>query len=83
MVKGSNSYCLTADVIPLEFHATSQTDAQHKGKEWPMVCKILATHWGANSDGEIRLHICIPQTGEGSDMDTLIDSIFPALSANK
>jgi hypothetical protein len=38
----------------------------------------------ANSDGEIRLpdDICIPQTGEDSDLDTLIDSIFPALNAN-
>jgi ATP-dependent DNA helicase PIF1 len=38
----------------------------------------------ANGDGEIRLpdDICIPQTSEDSDLDTLIDSIFPALNAN-
>jgi hypothetical protein len=38
----------------------------------------------ANSDGEIRLpnDICIPQTGEDSDLDTLIDCIFPALNAS-
>jgi hypothetical protein len=38
----------------------------------------------ANGDGEIRLpdDICIPQTGEDSDLDTLIDYIFPALNAN-
>jgi hypothetical protein len=37
-----------------------------------------------NGDGEIRLpdDICIPQTGEDSDLDTLIDCIFPALNAN-
>jgi hypothetical protein len=38
----------------------------------------------ANGDDEICLpdDICIPQTGEDSDLDTLIDSIFPALNAN-
>ena len=38
----------------------------------------------ANGDGEIRLpdDICIPQTEEDSDLDTLIDCIFPALYAN-
>jgi hypothetical protein len=38
----------------------------------------------ANGDGEIRLpnDICIPQTGEDTDLDTLIDCIFPALNAN-
>jgi hypothetical protein len=37
-----------------------------------------------NDDGEIRLpdDICIPQTGKDSDLDTLIDCIFPALNAN-
>jgi hypothetical protein len=37
-----------------------------------------------NGDGEIRLldDICIPQTREDSDLDTLIDCIFPALNAN-
>jgi hypothetical protein len=33
MVKGSNSWCLAADVIPLGFHATSKAGAQHEGKE--------------------------------------------------
>ena len=35
-------------------------------------------------DGEIRLphDICIPHTGEDSDLDTLIDCIFPNLNAN-
>jgi hypothetical protein len=38
----------------------------------------------ANGDGEIRLpnDICILQTKEDSDLDTLIDYIFPALNAN-
>ena len=38
----------------------------------------------ANGDGEIRLpdDICIPQTGKDSDLDTLIDYIFPILNAN-
>ena len=38
----------------------------------------------ANGDGEIRLpdDICIPQTRKDSDLDTLIDYIFPALNAN-
>jgi hypothetical protein len=38
----------------------------------------------ANGDGEIRLpdDICIPHTGEDSDLDTLIDYIFHALNAN-
>ena len=38
----------------------------------------------ANGDGEIRLpsDICIPQTGEDSDLDMLIDCIFPTLNAN-
>jgi ATP-dependent DNA helicase PIF1 len=38
----------------------------------------------ANGDGEIRLpdDICIPQTKEDNDLDTLIDCIFPALNAN-
>jgi hypothetical protein len=38
----------------------------------------------ANGDGEIRLpnDICIPQTGEDTDLDKLIDCIFPALNAN-
>ncbi|XP_002457981.2 ATP-dependent DNA helicase PIF1 [Sorghum bicolor] len=38
----------------------------------------------ANGDGEIRLpdEICIPHTREDSDLDTLIDCIFPALNAN-
>jgi ATP-dependent DNA helicase PIF1 len=37
-----------------------------------------------NGDGEIRLpdDICIPQTEEDSDLDTLIDCIFSALNAN-
>jgi hypothetical protein len=37
-----------------------------------------------NDDGEIRLpdDICIPQIGEDSDLDTLIDCIFSALNAN-
>jgi ATP-dependent DNA helicase PIF1 len=53
-----------------------------------MVCRILLRIGGgfeeANSDGEIRLSddICIPQTEEDSDLDTLIDCIFPALNAN-
>ena len=53
-----------------------------------MVCRILATHREgseeANGDGEIRLpdDICIPKTGEDSDLDTLIDCIFLALNAN-
>ncbi|XP_066396365.1 uncharacterized protein [Miscanthus floridulus] len=53
-----------------------------------MICIILATHRGsseeANGDGEIRLldDICIPQTGEDSDLNALIDCIFPALNAN-
>ena len=38
----------------------------------------------ANGDGEICLpdEICIPHTGEDSDLDTLIDYIFPSLNAN-
>jgi hypothetical protein len=38
----------------------------------------------ANGDDEIRLprDICIPHTGEDSDLDTLIDCIFPNLNAN-
>ena len=38
----------------------------------------------ANGDGEIRLpdDICVPQTGEDSDLDMLIDCIFPTLNAN-
>jgi hypothetical protein len=38
----------------------------------------------ANADGQILLpkEICIPQTGEDSDLDMLIDSIFPALNDN-
>ena len=32
-VKGSGSWCLAVDVIPLGFHATSKTGAQHEGKE--------------------------------------------------
>ena len=38
----------------------------------------------ANGDGEIHLpdDICIPKTGEDSDLDTLIDCIFLALNAN-
>ena len=53
-----------------------------------MICRILATHRGsseeANGDGEISLpdDICIPQTRDDSDLDTLIDCIFPALNAN-
>jgi hypothetical protein len=33
MVEGSGSRCLAADVVPLGFHATSKTGAQHEGKE--------------------------------------------------
>jgi hypothetical protein len=38
----------------------------------------------ANGDGEIHLpnNICIPQTGDDTDLDMLIDFIFPALNAN-
>jgi hypothetical protein len=38
----------------------------------------------ANGNDEIHLprDICIPHTGEDSDLDTLIDSIFPKLNAN-
>ena len=38
----------------------------------------------ANGDGEICLpdDICILQTREDSDLDALIDCIFPALNAN-
>jgi hypothetical protein len=38
----------------------------------------------AKGDGEIHLldDICIPQTGEDNDLDTLIDCIFPTLNAN-
>jgi hypothetical protein len=38
----------------------------------------------ANNDDEILLpdDICIPHTGKDSDLDTLINCIFPALNAN-
>ena len=38
----------------------------------------------ATVDDEIRLphDICVPHTGEDSDLDTLIDCIFPNLNAN-
>ena len=34
-VKGSGGRCLAAYVVPLGFHATSKTSAQHEGKERP------------------------------------------------
>ena len=47
-------------------------------------CYALGGSEEANGDGEIRLpdEICIPQTGKDSDLDTLIDCIFPALNVN-
>ena len=37
-----------------------------------------------NADGEIRLldEICVPYTGDGNDLDRLIQCIFPNLNEN-
>ena len=37
-----------------------------------------------NNDGCVRLpdEICVPCTGKGTDLDTLIDNVFPGLDAN-
>ena len=59
-----------------------------KAKSDPWFAEYLL-HVGGGSkeatvDDEIRLphDICIPHTGEDSDLDTLIDCIFPNLNAN-
>ena len=37
-----------------------------------------------NGDGDVRLpdEICVPYTGNGNELDTLIDYIFPSLNEN-
>ena len=87
-VEGLDNRCLAKDVIPLEFHTTLETGAQHEGKEQPMVCRIPATHGGgfeeANGDVEICLprDICVLHVGNDSDLDVLIDCIFPRFNEN-
>jgi hypothetical protein len=58
-----------------------------RAKRDPWFAKYLLRVGGgceeANGDDEIRLRdICIPHTGKDSDLDTLIDCIFPNLNAN-
>ncbi|XP_066354903.1 ATP-dependent DNA helicase PIF1-like [Miscanthus floridulus] len=59
-----------------------------RAKSDPWFAEYLLRIWGgseeANGDGEIGLpdDICIPQTRKDSDLDTLIDCIFPVLNAN-
>ena len=59
-----------------------------RAKSDPWFAKYLLRVGGgseeANDDDEICVphDICIPHTGEDSDLDTLIDCIFPNLNAN-
>ena len=58
-----------------------------RAKSDPWFAEYLCVGRGSEEptvDDEIRLphDICVPHTGEDSDLDTIIDCIFPNLNAN-
>ena len=76
------------DVLPMGVHVPRKASKQYEGKNDPWFVEYLLRVGGGtedtNSDGDICLpdEVCVPYSGSDSDLDKLIEFVFPNLNEN-